>query len=123
MSLNRLGQCGGAGHLDAGRRCLKMRQALPRIGRTEKKAVHVIILLGFVSADKIVLSESVDSRYFISSGDFSAPVSLNLPLHFLLLGVKMHIFVLSYFPHILIFFSNISHLLTSLHFILGYPVF
>lgn len=40
------------------RRCLKMRQALPRIGRTEKKAVHVIILLGFVSADKIVLSES-----------------------------------------------------------------
>ena len=34
-------------------------KGIPRLGRTEKKAVHVIILLGFVSADKIVLSESV----------------------------------------------------------------
>lgn len=59
------------------RRRLKMRQALPRAGRTEKKAAYVIVLLGSVSADKTVLSESVDSRYFISSGNFSATVSLN----------------------------------------------
>lgn len=58
-------------------RGLKMRQALPRTGRTEKKAACVIVLLGSVSADKTVLSESEDSRYFISSGNFSATVSLN----------------------------------------------
>lgn len=64
-----------------GRGSLKTKKSFPRIGGTEKGALHVVILLGSRSADKIGLSESGDSCILSILG-ISQLLSIGLSLIF-----------------------------------------